>query len=363
LKTNGQKLAKSIRYLLDSSKDFSKNAKAFASTFEALYPAVVAGVEGVIQTKDAPPAPDGLTDQARGEQFLVNALLTNKQLKDKAHEWLARAKLSPDDLAQIGKIVSDINAQSAARSRRILQYLTTLYQIRVDLLGENVRHSKTLAGIAAMELDRWQKLAALNAVASAQYRAGLDQFEVKPDEDVGIHLFFSDEKVTKAVNDWYRNRNKSAKADSPDVAAVTVSAYNFAPIRRTERVLSSLRKLAETARRWHEGSPNEIDPSGRRSYDSSDRLTKAIETLNANLLILSFNEDVASQNEIRLARELAEHQIHLDGFQARATEAGILLGLGNQLAFHQTGITDSDLQAFIGITQSVLLGVITSKVH
>jgi hypothetical protein len=65
---------------------------------------------------------------------------------------------------------------------------------------------------------------------------------------------------------------------------------------------------------------------------------------------------------VRLRSELEEHALHLQALRARASEADIRLGLRDQVAFHSSGITDEDIQAAIGITQSILLGIIGSKI-
>ena len=71
--------------------------------------------------------------------------------------------------------------------------------------------------------------------------------------------------------------------------------------------------------------------------------------------------NAARDNGHFLLRELKEHNLHVDGIVARAEEADLRLGLGDQYAFHSSGITDADLQTAFSIVQSVLLGWIGSN--
>ena len=78
-------------------------------------------------------------------------------------------------------------------------------------------------------------------------------------------------------------------------------------------------------------------------------------------LIVVFNDRAANENGHFLLRELKEHNLHVDAVLARAEEADIRLGFGDQVAFHSSGITDADLQTAFSIVQNVLLGWIGSN--
>jgi hypothetical protein len=130
----------------------------------------------------------------------------------------------------------------------------------------------------------------------------------------------------------------------------------------SDRILPSVRKLAETARTWQKASPSLSDPRGVDTNLSNQRLWVAVKTVDAHLLILSVNQRLAFDNRIRLSHEITEHELHLDGVAARAEEAGLTLALADTAAFHGSGITQADLQAFFGVIQSALLAYIGGKI-
>jgi hypothetical protein len=66
--------------------------------------------------------------------------------------------------------------------------------------------------------------------------------------------------------------------------------------------------------------------------------------VNGHLLVISLNAHLSSDNTIRLSSEVSEHRVRLDTYEARVQEARHRLALGDQKAFHGTGITDEDLQ-------------------
>ena len=353
-------LKTAVNDLMTAGTDLSNKSLSSSTTLISTFSGLAQNLSGLIENSgQASNLPSNPT--AVGTAFLQTTLSSNTQLQGNFNALLTSngVKIDPSDLQQIGQIVSDINAQSQARTRRLLQYLTDLSQIRFNILQENARHFNAMAGIAGLELARWEKIGQLNIPAAGFYKgAGTTLPNLNYPQNAPDSELFMDSRRCDEFENWFK-----AQANDLKVHYQGQIGYVFTTIGLNDEILGSLRRMVETARLWNEASPNGADPSGIRARVSADRVTKAIETVDANLLTMSFSEHVASDDRVRLTQELDEHSLLLDGLRESVSEAAIRLGLGDQLAFHQTGLTDSDLQAFIGITQSVLVGIISSKVH
>jgi hypothetical protein len=266
----------------------------------------------------------------------------------------------------------------------------------VNLTEENVRHSRAMGAVAVQEIRRWQLLAFLNETASMAYEdlvpktaahyerekkraerkakdlerlqkqaeaEGKPRPTTHPASSRRIRLkLFADRAATQDWMAWDRQVSEESGIPATQPRQPATAAQTQPAISDGDQILNSLRRLADAARAWQKASPNEFDPRGWNAHFSQQRLQRGIEVVNAHVLSTSVNERFATESSVRLRAELEEHDIHLDGLQARVDEAELRLGLGDVLAFHQTGITDEDLQAGIGILQSTFLAIIAGRI-
>lgn len=171
-----------------------------------------------------------------------------------------------------------------------------------------------------------------------------------------IRLFRRPDQIKR----YYCKYDKKMKKDpnlgkTPDVTKVDGGL--FPATAPEDGILSTIRRLAQTARAWHGAKPATDDPLGWYTASSNTRLVKAIRTVNGHLLFISENQHLAEENTIRLNTELAEHSLHLDAISARVQESGFRLTLGDLQAYHATGVTDADLQAIEAAAISLTVGL------
>jgi hypothetical protein len=295
---------------------------------------------------------------------------------------------------QVGKMVNEGLQQVLDARVRIRQFMNDLAVIQVDLASENVRHTTQMLTLADLELKRWKLLGQL-----------LDQYSVTYDPDVWLHdpsagpseignikedwtsaatpqsdprkgtspldqtwrirLFSSDDiKDGRLVaTNFYtalRNALDPSKKDDPaidDWAPPNVPPARLPPlVKRDDRVLISIRKLADVAREFHSANQSDADPLGWNLTRANVRLQKAVALVDGSILLLSINEHLARENGVRVRKETSLHSVRLDSFERRTYEAGYRLTLGDLKAFHATGITDADLKA-IESAALVFLGI------
>jgi hypothetical protein len=153
------------------------------------------------------------------------------------------------------------------------------------------------------------------------------------------------------VNANYANLFPAPAAGPPRVPPLV---ERHPPVEPNSGTLSTLRRLADAARKARgEGEVHDAN-SAWRVAASNARLFKAARTLEGHMLLLSYNRHAGEENTVRLRGELGEHALHMDALESRVKEASFRLTLGDIRAYHGTGITDNDLRA---IQSFILLGI------
>ncbi len=273
--------------------------------------------------------------------------------------------ISTNDLKQIGVILRDIASEQNAAAQRLLSFFADLSTIQLNLYQENLRHYDALQFVARKELKRWDTLKRLSRRYSAIFVDPAQQ--VAPDRLLSVlstNLFFFTSQDANAWKQYYHSRY------DPELKLINrlpfepdfhTSSYSPPTITPDSQILTSIRLLAENARSWQKASPSQYDPVGFFVRVSGARSWEAIRLIQGYYLMLALNEQYATANSLFLRKEIQEHDIFLDGILYRAQEADIRLRLGDQLAFHSSGITDADIQAVVGIIQTGLLAWIGAK--
>jgi len=256
-------------------------------------------------------------------------------------------RIRPEDLKVIGGFTNDIARQAIEARARVLEFWTDLLQAQLDLNQENARHSQSMLAVAQYELKRWVLLGDLNADYASVY--GPATAVPAPGEPEKVPLFATTpdlEKWEATVNDEATNAAEPLRRNRRPFRATTQPVVLLhPPIARDDRILPSIRRLGETARAWHAADQSTADPLGRHHAAGNERLYAAVRTVQGHLLMVSLNRHMAGENTVRLTTELAAHNNHLDSLRARVQEAGYRLVLSDLQAFHNTGITEADLQA------------------
>jgi hypothetical protein len=262
--------------------------------------------------------------------------------------------ITEEQLKQINGILSDIQNEAKAGAARVLMFFSELAQIQLDLRKENARHFEALAAAVSSELKRWKTIQDFDRKYSQFFEAKF----IPPASDSPPAEATRPAPYLFATKDnWVsfaEKQNKRVKgADFATPAAQ--GAFRIPAVTPDDQILPSIRLLAESAQAYQTASPAERDPAGFYTLMSHERLRKAVQVIQNYYFILSYNGRAARDNELFLLRELKEHNLHVDGVIARADEADIRLGLGDQYAFHSSGITDADIQTAFSIVQSIFL--------
>jgi hypothetical protein len=308
----------------------------------------------------------GSTNVAAGFDFLTTlfaaqpALLNtfqksvNDALAKNGASLLKDSGLTTQDLQFIGGVVKQIAQTQADAKQRVQAFLQELLQVEADLNAENLRHTQAVMTIANLELKRWFTLGMLNFEYEEVFGP---QPPIMTGEPGTYPLFDPDDQ--------------DAPSWSPLPKTLKSGPYAHPRIRPTDQVYTSVIQLFQTARAWHD-APLSPPPAAAGEQGlpfttqlniSDRRLYLAIRTVQGHLLMDQLNFKASEDNTIRLTGELALHDNQLDDFHARVEESGLHLTLGSVKAFHDSGVTDGDVQSALQAIQDVFVGIIaTSKV-
>ena len=277
---------------------------------------------------------------------------------------------------------------------RIQQYIGDLTKVQADVAQENARHTQTMLTLAKLEAARW----ALTGELLDQYGViydpqvwlrnpnlplgGLlpkqdlrdddtteDWTSADPDRPDRHHpmietwriRLFPDENLAYSsernafdkLNGNFHGSQKTALKEThvldgnPQALKKVTDDQNLTNhpfISRDDSVVASIRKLADTVRKFHYSDQQPNDPLGWNLTRANVRLQNAVSLIDGTMLLLSANEHSARDDANRLQNELSLHSLRLDSFERRTYEAGFRLTLGDINAFHSTGFTDKDLQ-------------------
>ena len=248
--------------------------------------------------------------------------------------WNGEAEkvLSRSDVQHLASILNDIGAGNTAAWQRVVDLLTRLYGLHMQLREENVRHYMSLASIAGSEVERWETIAGLNR--------NMDVFYV----DSGELLFNGD--------------------SAADCSHRPVRSERAATVCRGTDVYSTFRILAATAG-YYQTKPLQTLSAIERGIadDSSRRLARAFQIVHAVQLMTTVNRSMAASHSIDLVTEVQEHGVRVEDIVVSSTEAEIAFWLERLDAFHSTGLTQQDLELFVNLVQQGLLAWIGTGVN
>jgi hypothetical protein len=291
-----------------------------------------------------------ISADAKATFLLTNFLPPKVSAEIDSKEFQAAVK-------QVGRILGDIQNEAQAENVRLLMFFSDLAKAELGIYQEDARHYQSLEQICARELRRWHSIYKLNSQYQNLYAAVSSGWKPPADRNAPvthpqIRLFSEQDYFTNwsAYYDWKLSHGgfagRGLKApELKDVPAPPAVLHD-------DEILPSVRLLAEEARSFQRGSPSRLDPLGVYAQFTYKRLWTATQLISGYTLMIGLDERLAEENSRLLAREIKEHDIHLDGLVARTMEADIRLGLGDQVAFHSGGWTQDDVKVLFDIIQS-----------
>jgi hypothetical protein len=259
------------------------------------------------------------------------------------------------------KIGRDIQSQSLAAGARVLQYFYELSQTEVSLYQENARHYTSLGAIGTKEIKRWDWLADI-------YQALMPNYQINWTNQLtgdmrGATLLFLDAPAISTFEVYYTNTLGKVQPSAVNRGYTNQwkGSRMFPAVLPTDRILPTIRILAENAYEHQTASPSLYDPIGLYAQISGNRLKKALELVLSTDFMLNYNKQQAAVLHRLLVGEIEEHSNNIDYIVLSTYEADISLHLGDSRAFHDTGITDTDLQLVIQTLQAGFVGWISAK--
>lgn len=261
-----------------------------------------------------------------------------------------------------GQVAKSIQADQLAATARLLNFFYKIQEAQTSLYQENARHYNAINAIGAKELTRWAWIRDLYQTNSELNEAVLDPTNV---QSSAASPLFMDTDSINAFQDYYTN----SVAPVPPIFAergytntIWQNQRIFPPVMPTDKVLPSIRLLAENANSYQASSPSIYDPTGQYTQASLNRLDEAIELILNYDFIINYNRQQADTLHRILIGEIDTHSVNVDTIAMSTYEANIALQLGNSQAFHNGGLTQSEMQLAIQtLIQTGLLSYIGAK--
>jgi len=277
-------------------------------------------------------------------QFLNQGLLQNTNL---VNQWM-----------QIGK---DIQGESLAAGARLMQFFYDLSQLQTSLYKENARHYAALGGIGTKEIQRWDWIGDVYDKIALLYHVNWTNQMIG--DNAYNNCLFMDSPAINSFQDYYMSdvTNVQPSAFERGYTNVWKGVRILPTVLPTDQIIPSIRILAENAYEHQTASPSTYDPIGLYAQISHSRLNQAIELILRSDFIINYNKQQADVLHRLLLGEIKDHANIVDSIILSTYEANIQLQIGDSKAFHDTGITDADLQMALQTIQAGFIGLIYSK--
>jgi hypothetical protein len=289
-------------------------------------------------------------------------LLNTSSLDPRVGAFLNQSILQNTNLVnQWVKIGKDIQSQSLAAGARVMQYFYDLSKTQTSLYEENARHYTVLGGIGTKEIQRWDWIGDVYQRIKYIYQVNWTN-QITGDVTDANYLFM-DSPAISLFQDYYVNNATNLQPSAVNRGYTNVwNGVRILPaVLPTDRIIPSIRILSENAYEHQTASPSRYDPIGLYAQISVYRLKQAIELVLSSDFLINYNKEQASVLDRLLLGEIKDHSSIVDSIVLATYEADIRLQLGDSQAFHDTGITDADLQLVFQTLQAGFVGWIATK--
>jgi len=240
----------------------------------------------------------------------------------------------------LGNLIADFIKDQQSAKLPLAELISKIGRAQVDFHQEMLRHDQGVLMVGQREARRWLEVgrAWTNVQEIFLNRTNLTIL-LKP-------LLFQ----TDASNSLWKGFISHSHLTNDVPKGLIPSDINI-----THNILATLRLLGESASIWQAQSPSFRDPEAIGTQFANVRMTQAVTLIQRFLFLMSYNRREANENAILLGAEATEHDIHLQNLRFGLDEFTIGYELKNLLAFHQGGLTATDMQNALNLVQSGLL--------